>query len=287
MSQCYVTVAQLGSIPEGHKTALSCRIYLPLKPGYAHWGVQCVDCGIALSDYCFPLCHFWALHPSQHSSLVEMGTSFSLHAQTHSFLVSSSPHSGVCEADVRFPCRLCWVLDTLSSRWDAELKGVWEPCVFLLFLESIGDGPWGPGWWRSQQSGEYRIREATFHTKNLSLTPSWHWSVHGCPRTLYFLSVSSLALFLPVTSLCVRAAQSVKGYCPWHMHIHTGTLSVWKAAVGNKGLSGWVWVGLLSCADGIPSQECARESFPFWSREFPTLDYHWSNNLGTTYVWQL
>lgn len=31
-------------------------------------------------------------------------------------------------------------------------------------------------------------------------------------------------------------------------------------------------MGLLSCADGIPSEECGGENFPVWSAGFPLLD---------------
>lgn len=114
------------------------RIDLLLKPGYAHWGVPSVDWGIALSDYCLPLCHFCTLHPSQHSNLVKMETSFSLHAQTHSHSWGAVAHTpGLCEANVRSPWRLCWVLDTLSSRWDADLCRAEcrvRPACFSAFL---------------------------------------------------------------------------------------------------------------------------------------------------------
>lgn len=31
-------------------------------------------------------------------------------------------------------------------------------------------------------------------------------------------------------------------------------------------------MGLLSCADGIPSEECGEENFPVWSAGFTLLD---------------
>lgn len=142
VSQCYVTVPQLV------KTALSCRIKLLLKSGHAHWGAQSVDCGIALSHYCLPLCHFCTLHPSQHSSLVEMETSFSLHAQTHSHSWCAAARTpGLCEADVRSPCRLCWAVISLGCRpvlsrmvCEAPVSFCFSWTVSEMGLEVRGEG---------------------------------------------------------------------------------------------------------------------------------------------------
>lgn len=204
------------------------------------------------------------------------------HAQT-------SPHSCCAMAHGSGPAWVLWVLSsvrTLPARFGADPCRA-ERCVFpgndQRWTWSAGVVAKSPkrkriewGWrplTRPSQSPQHGIAA---------------WPEHSTVPLHSLFSKSLLsALFPSVTSLCVRVAQSVKGYCAWHMHIHTGILSVWKAAAWNKGSSGRVWVGLLSCAGGIPSQECARECFPFWSWEFPRLDWlleHICNIIITTLI---
>lgn len=113
---------------------------------------------------------------------------------TLSFLVCTGPSSGAV-----------WGRGALSGQIMSAVRQAlislgrrpglsWMVCEthvgFLLFLESMGDGPRGLGWWRSQQRGECKMRVATFHTKNLSLTPTWHssltWACTGAPWLFIF-----------------------------------------------------------------------------------------------------
>lgn len=66
-------------VTEGHKTALSCSADPLLRPGHAHRGAGAVGQPSKLTAP--PL--LCTLHPSQHSNLLEMGTSLSLHMHKH------------------------------------------------------------------------------------------------------------------------------------------------------------------------------------------------------------
>lgn len=95
-----------------------------------------------------PLSLFCTLHPSQHSNLVEVGTSFSLHMHKHTvipvvqwpILQGRVRPMGALQADYID----CWTLCHGVRTW-AELEAAQEQCAFPTFLGNVqrwasGDG---------------------------------------------------------------------------------------------------------------------------------------------------
>lgn len=160
-----MTEPQLWSIPEGCKSAPSWRIYLPLKPGHAHRGVQSEGCGIALSHYRLPPLSL--LHPSPIPAFHFSGNgNILLRPHMHKHTLIPGVHWPILRGCVRpmrrSPGRSCRGVGTRSHLVGSFRPGLswmlWGFFVFLFFCCSWNGWEMGLEVWGGEVNKEESVK---------------------------------------------------------------------------------------------------------------------------------